>query len=72
MSSKIMGMPQVGVGCMWVGQDGDYVHVHYAVTNTIPVSQTQTHFMSLTCYVSVHTTSELSIINGAPFIGKEL
>jgi hypothetical protein len=46
-----MGMPWVGMGCMRADQEGDYVHVHYAVTNTIHASQTQAHYKSSTCCV---------------------
>jgi hypothetical protein len=37
--------------------------------NTIPVSQTCTHFKSLTCFVFVHVTSEF-FLSGALFIAK--
>jgi hypothetical protein len=36
---------------MWADQESDYVHVHYAVTNTIHASQTQAHFKSPTYFV---------------------
>jgi hypothetical protein len=53
-----MGVLQIGLGCMWVGQE-DAIHMH----NTLFLSQTKTHFDLPMCFVFILVTSEFSFIS---------
>jgi hypothetical protein len=53
-----MNMTQVGTQCMRARRESNDAHVHYFVTNTTPVSQTQTHFKSPMCCVCACNSSD--------------
>lgn len=64
-----MGTKWVDVGVH--GQDGGMTaYVHYAVANTVHVSQTQTHFKPPMYCAFVNVTKEFSFIRSALFITK--
>jgi hypothetical protein len=46
------------------GREGDRAPAHYAISNTIPVQQTQAHFKSSTWCVFVHVINEFPFISG--------